>query len=128
MDWYYQEDGVQVGPLTEDEFDMRVRLGRIGPNTMVWNETMRGWQQYSSMKAAVPPVTVLAPEAPRAPMIACSQCLRQFPQTEMIQYQNSWVCASCKPLFFQKIKEGGTITGVHEYGQFWPRLAAKLID
>ena len=126
MDWYYQEDGLQVGPLTEDEFDARVRVGRIGPATMVWNSTMTSWQPYGAIRgnerAAVMPV----PE--NVPMPACSQCLRNFPQTEMIHYQDSWICASCKPLFFQRIKEGGWIAGMYEYGQFWPRFAAKLVD
>ena len=52
MDWYYQEDGVQVGPLTDDEFDTRVKVGRVAPETMVWNETMRGWQPFGSLQAA----------------------------------------------------------------------------
>lgn len=125
MDWYYQEDGVQVGPLTEDEFDVRVKVGRVGPDTMVWNETMSAWQAFDAVRRGV--------EAARSPfggspVLACSQCLRQFPQSEMIQFQNSWICASCKPLFFQRIKEGGAVAGTYEYGQFWPRFAAKLVD
>jgi len=128
MDWYYQEDGVQVGPLTDDEFDSRVKVGRVSPDTLVWNESMRGWQPHGSLQQQSAPVPAKAPEIPRAPVLSCSQCLRQFPQTDMIQYQNSWVCASCKPLFFQRIKEGGAVAGIFEYGQFWPRVAAKLID
>lgn len=124
MDWYYQEDGIQVGPLTEDEFDIRVKVGRVGPTTMVWNETMTGWQPYDAVREAA----LARQPSMNLPQIACSQCLRQFPQADMIRYQNSWICASCKPLFFQKLKEGGSVAGIYEYGQFWPRFAAKLID
>ena len=125
MDWYYQEDGLQVGPLTEDEFETRVKVGRVGPATMVWNDTMTAWQPYESLRRSA---EVAVPPADRVPQVVCSQCLRQFPQTEMIRYQNSWICASCKPLFFQKIREGGSVVGIYEYGQFWPRFAAKFID
>ena len=125
MDWYYQEDGLQVGPLTEDEFETRVKVGRVGPATMVWNETMTSWQAYDRVLRGA---DVAKYSQAGVPTVTCSQCLRQFPQTEMIQFQNSWVCASCKPLFFQRIKEGGAVVGIYEYGQFWPRLAAKLVD
>lgn len=125
LDWYYQEDGLQVGPLTEDEFETRVQVGRVGPATMVWNDTMTGWQPYESIRRGA---EIAKAPMDRMPQVACSQCLREFPQTEMIRYQNSWICASCKPLFFQKLKEGGSVSGIYEYGQFWPRFAAKLID
>jgi uncharacterized RDD family membrane protein YckC len=38
------------------------------------------------------------------------------------------VCASCKPLFVQKIKEGVTLAGEMEYAGFWIRVGAWFID
>lgn len=125
MDWYYREDsGLQIGPLTEDEFDGRVKTGQVTNETMVWNETMRGWQSYNESKRVSSSVL----EAPPAPQVVCSNCFRQFPESEVIRYQDSWVCASCKPLFFQRLKEGGVVPGFLDYAPFWPRFGAKLID
>jgi len=125
MDWYYREDsGLQIGPLTEDEFDGRVKTGQVTNETMVWNETMRGWQSYNEWRKG----SSLVLEAPPAPQVVCSNCFRQFPESEVIRYQDSWVCASCKPLFFQRLKEGGVVPGILDYAPFWPRFGAKLID
>jgi len=36
----------------------------------------------------------------------CSQCGEIFTKENMIEYETVWVCANCKPVFFQKLKEG----------------------
>lgn len=125
MDWYYREEsGVQIGPLTEDEFDGRVKTGQINANTMVWNETMHGWQSFQDWKHAGSSL----PDAPPIPRVVCSSCYRQFPENEVLRFQDSWVCAACKPLFFQRLKEGGAVPGILDYASFWPRFGAKIID
>jgi uncharacterized RDD family membrane protein YckC len=125
MDWYYREDsGLQVGPLTEDEFDGRVKAGQVTADTMVWNENMHGWQSYHDWKGS----SISLPDAPPIPKVVCSSCYRQFPENEVLRFQDSWVCASCKPLFFQRLKEGGTVPGILDYASFWPRFGAKIID
>jgi uncharacterized RDD family membrane protein YckC len=125
MDWYYREDsGLQVGPLTEDEFDGRVKAGQVTAETMVWNDSMHGWQAYQDWKRT----DTSLPDAPPIPKVVCSSCYRQFPENEVLRFQDSWVCASCKPLFFQRLKEGGTVPGILEYAAFWPRFGAKIID
>jgi uncharacterized RDD family membrane protein YckC len=125
MDWYYREEGgLQIGPLTEEEFDGRVKMGQVTSDTMVWNESMRGWQAYGDWQR----YRMIGVDTIPAPQVACTQCFRQFPESELIRYQDSWVCVSCKPLFFQKLKEGGAVPGRLEYGNFWPRFGAKLID
>jgi uncharacterized RDD family membrane protein YckC len=121
MDWYYQESGTQVGPLTDNEFENSVRQGKVRGDTLVWNESLRGWQPYQTVARSgnevLPTVTQ-----------RCANCLRDFPEQDMVRYQNSYVCASCKPIFFQRLKEGGAVPGTMEYGGFWPRAGAKVID
>ncbi|HSE41764.1 MAG TPA: RDD family protein [Acidobacteriota bacterium] len=125
MNWYYREEsGLQIGPLTEEEFDDQVKLGKVSKETMVWNESMHGWQSYEDWNRQ----SVIGIDAPPVPQVVCSQCFRQYPENELLKYQDSWVCASCKPLFFQKLKEGGVVPGRLEYANFWPRFGAKLID
>jgi uncharacterized RDD family membrane protein YckC len=124
MDWYYREEsGLQVGPLTDSEFEDHVKMGRIVSETLVWNESLSGWRPYNALGAGS-----LKIAEPVEPMATCSQCFRQFPQSDVIRYQDSWVCASCKPVFFQRLKEGGVLPGVLNYAEFWPRVGAKLID
>jgi len=58
----------------------------------------------------------------------CSQCFNKFPIEDLIQYGDGKVCAVCKPLFFQKLKEGVKIPGTLRYAGFWIRFVAKFID
>jgi uncharacterized RDD family membrane protein YckC len=46
----------------------------------------------------------------------------------MIQFQKSWVCAGCKPIFIQKIKEGVSVAGSMDLAGFWLRFGAWAID
>jgi hypothetical protein len=52
----------------------------------------------------------------------CSECGQAFAEDDMIRFAEAWVCASCKPLFVQKIKEGVTLAGEMEYAGFWGLL------
>ena len=49
MLWYYEEDGIQVGPLTEEEFEQKVMSGLVNPQTLVWNDSLGQWQPYSTV-------------------------------------------------------------------------------
>lgn len=116
MDWFYIEQGLQVGPLSEQEFGELVQLGRITADTPVWQDGMKDWQRYGELQ--------------RFPsdLIACSECQREFPPDELISYKNVRICASCKPLFFQKVKEGAPLAMGLAFAGFWIRFWAKLID
>jgi uncharacterized RDD family membrane protein YckC len=49
----------------------------------------------------------------------------------MITFEGRNVCAECKPLFFQRVKEGATFTGAggdRQYAGFWIRFCAKFVD
>src|SRR5438046_1163479 len=118
--YYYMENGLQLGPFAHEEFDWLVKSGKIEPQTMVWHEGLKDWQPYSAFQTQ--------PPLPTGPVVACSQCGRDFTQSDTIRFQDQWVCADCKPLFFQRIKEGqGVVVGLL-YAGFWPRFGAKIID
>ena len=36
----------------------------------------------------------------------CVECGQVFSTDDLLRYENSWVCAKCKPIFFQRVKEG----------------------
>lgn len=132
MNWYYAVEGRQVGPISEADWDGLVRAGTITPETLVWREGMANWQPFQEVQevqspAASPPIH--SPEAAATPTMAvCSECGQAFPVEEMIRYGTVAVCARCKPLFVQKLREGATLQGSLEYAGFWTRVAAKMVD
>jgi uncharacterized RDD family membrane protein YckC len=58
----------------------------------------------------------------------CSQCGRIFPEDQVITFEDKMICAACKPLFVQKIKEGVAPGALQHFGGFWIRFVAKFID
>lgn len=145
MDWYYMDGKNKVGPASEADVEQLVRDGKITPDTLVWNEIMSSWQPYRKSKG-IPKRDVPLQEmnikktfsasegmSPDNKTIAqnqsvCAECGRTFPVDEMIQYGESMVCVTCKPIFFQKLKEGVSLPNIMEYAGFWTRLGAKFID
>jgi uncharacterized RDD family membrane protein YckC len=129
MNWYYADKGSQVGPVNEDEFQLLVKKGSIQSDTLVWNSNMKDWQKYGDVvkgEKAGPSKDIDIAEI--SDHKTCVECGKIFSQDDMIRYEDSWVCATCKPIFVQKIKEGVNITGSMEYAGFWIRLGAKTID
>ncbi len=101
MRWYYVDGKDRKGPFEESAFQKLVDEGKIGAGTLVWHDGMMDWQAYGQLAGAAP-----SPPGETAGAAKCSQCGNTFPEADLIRYQNLRVCAGCKPLFFQKIKEG----------------------
>ena len=59
---------------------------------------------------------------------ACVHCGKFAFTDEMIRYGASWVCAECKPAFFQKLKEGAVMPDELRVAGFWIRFGAFFID
>ena len=59
---------------------------------------------------------------------ACAQCGLIFPETEVVSLAGVYVCAGCKPLALQRMREGSWMAGSRRYGGFWIRAAAYLLD
>jgi len=60
--------------------------------------------------------------------VVCAECGRLFPASETVKFGKVSVCATCKPLFIQKLKEGASLTTTMEYASFWTRFAAYFVD
>jgi uncharacterized RDD family membrane protein YckC len=58
----------------------------------------------------------------------CFECGQIFSVNEMIRHGNVHVCASCKPIFIQKLSEGAEIRTSARYAGFWLRFAASFLD
>ena len=129
MEWFYATTKDPIGPISEEEFQNLVKQGKITPGTLVWNSTMTDWKHYSDVfgSGAEKTAGTTAPTGASGG-IPCSECGRIFSQDEMIRFGESWVCAACKPVFVQKLKEGVNVAGAWVYGGFWVRFGAKIID
>jgi hypothetical protein len=110
MKWYYVENGQQAGPVEETEFPQLARFGKLRADTLVWREGMAKWEAFSTACPQEFAATMAAPAAAdpatSAGEASCAECGRVFKVEDMIHHGQCYVCASCKPVFMQKLREG----------------------
>jgi len=130
MSWHYVENGQQKGPVQDVDIERLIAAGAIGPETLVWREGMADWQAYREVSApsvrGIPTDTSGARAASAGAF--CGQCGRLFAPEDMLRFEGAYVCAACKPAFFQRLKEGSHFATARNYAGFKIRLGAKLID
>lgn len=129
MKWYYADAGRQVGPVEDAQLDDLVRAGAVRDDTLIWREGMANWQPHSAVRGPAKPVPIPTAAVPIAAETRfCSECGRPHPASEMVTIGTATVCAQCKPLYMQRMREGGQAVGVRHYGGFWIRFVAIIID
>jgi uncharacterized RDD family membrane protein YckC len=134
MNWYYVNAGQSVGPISQSEFDALTSTGGIQPDTLVWCEGMANWLSWREVQRPAG-TSFRAVPAPTAELtvkeVVCAECGKIFPAENILRIGGTSVCAGCKPLYVQKLREGvpmaGTVRAM-EYGGFWIRLLAKILD
>ncbi len=127
MDWYYYLNQTQTGPVNEKEFNSLVNSGTITGDTLVWHSGLTGWQEYGSLVSPETEQAVVLAEG----QVVCSECGGAFAEDDVIKHGDSIICEDCKPIFLQKLKDGAWDKGLHgeyQYGGFWIRVGAKIID
>ena len=104
MDWYYAQNGQQVGPVSESQLEALIQSGQVNAATPVWHQGLGDWQ----------PLQAVRPAGGGSPLpgIVCAECGRTFPPGDVIKLNQSWVCAQCKPVFLQRMSEGAAPSGV----------------
>lgn len=73
----------------------------------------------------------MSQETPVQTVLACSQCGRALPQSDLVHIAGSWVCADCKPAFLSRVMASGAAGAsplAWHYGGFWIRFGARMID
>jgi len=129
MKWYYADAGRQVGPVEDAQLDELVRSGAVRDDTLIWREGMANWQPHSAVRGPSKPAPIPAAAVPIAAETRfCSECGRPYPAQEMVTIGTATVCAQCKPLYMQRVREGGQALGVRRYAGFWIRFVARVID
>jgi uncharacterized RDD family membrane protein YckC len=129
MKWYYADAGRQVGPVEDAQLDELVRSGAVRDDTLIWREGMANWQPHSAVRGPSKPIPIPAAAVPIAAETRfCSECGRPYPAHEMVTIGTATVCAQCRPLYMQRVREGGQPIGVRRYAGFWIRFVARIID
>jgi uncharacterized RDD family membrane protein YckC len=117
MQWYYSIDGQRLGPVAQAEFERLAREGVIKPETLVWRQGMKEWQPYAAVQLEETDDTAV-----------CAVSGKRYPKREMIQYEGKWISAEHRDAFFQRLREGVVAPQDFVYGNFLPRLVAKILD
>ena len=147
MNWFYAYQGQRTGPVDDDEFARLVGDGTVVDATLVWHSGMPDWMPLAQARAIplVPSPTAATgdPTAnPYSPVATggvyqqaqCSQCGRVLPADEVIRLEGFNVCAACKPLLIQKMRQGMSPSyGAYgilpaRFGGFWIRWGAIILD
>jgi uncharacterized RDD family membrane protein YckC len=125
MDWFYADAGRQVGPIDEATFQNLASAGIVKDDTLVWRAGMATWQPYRTIHAPPQPPPL---ESAGTGALFCSECGKPYPADELAAFGSSMICAACKPIFTQKLREGIRPAGAVRYGGFWLRYLAAIVD
>lgn len=107
MNLYYADGERQVGPIGRAELKALIKNKQINAKSLVWEPGMESWQELGAyVRRKVHGKPESAPSISTVAQASCSQCGQRFNHNDMVRIKNAWVCAACKPLFLQKIKEG----------------------
>lgn len=129
MNLYYADGGRQLGPIDKTELQTLIKAKKIDSKTLVWQPGMTEWQALGRfVRRKTQGAAQSMQPAPSVRQSLCSECGQAFAEDDMIRFSDVWVCAGCKPIIVQKIKEGVTVSGVMTYAGFWLRLGAWFID
>jgi hypothetical protein len=98
--WYYLDAGESRGPLEEGAFRDLISQGFIRPESLVWNEGLLDWVALRELPSSGAAITSADPAA------ACAICQNRVGADNLIQLNGVPVCAACKPLVVQQMREG----------------------
>lgn len=127
LDWYYVHGQERVGPLDDETFQRRVDEGTVSPATLVWNNTLADWQPYGKFTGLTPDSPDISPTS-TVPLGTCVECGKSHPVTDLLVFDGTYVCGACKADYFQRVAQGTPRSVGVEYGSFWRRFGAKVID
>ena len=129
MNLYYEVGDQQVGPIGKSELQSLVKAKKLNAKTMVWQEGMESWEELGVFVRNWQGKDVQKDDqTDPGHTSVCSECGQSFADEDMIRFQDSWVCAECKPVFVQKVKEGVSVAAAMDYAGFWIRFGALVID
>jgi hypothetical protein len=114
--WYYLHAGESRGPLDEEAFRKLIAQGTVTPESLVWNESLPNWVPWREVAPAASAVTLPDTAA------ACAICHQPVGTDNLIQLNGVPVCAACKPIVVQQMREGVDVL----VGSAW-RAGKKIV-
>ena len=54
MNWYYESNGLQQGPVSESELRQLITLGRISKHNLLWRNGMHDWTPLGEVEDLSP--------------------------------------------------------------------------
>jgi len=112
-------------PVQQQSWDPNPQPQAYQPQPQAYQPQQQSYQpSYSAPQPAV------GVSAGGGGGVTCANCGQLFSPNDVIFLGNSYVCAGCKPIYLQRMREGGASAGVgvRRFGGFWIRFAAVLID
>lgn len=88
---------------------------------------MEKWAEYGSVAQGAP-APVQAPSAGADDTEVCAFSGKRYPKSQMVNYEGQWISAEHRDEYFQRIREGVAVPGKFNYGGFWTRFSAKIVD
>lgn len=137
MNWYYIQQEQQIGPVSDTTLSNLALSGTVTPDTLLWRAGMQDWQparlaapELMTAATAEAGSSTFGGELPESGFVRCSGCGNYFPADDVIPLGGQMVCASCKPVYVQRLREGVPLIASTEaqFAGFWIRFAAKFID
>jgi uncharacterized RDD family membrane protein YckC len=132
VEWYYAQGEDQLGPVSESEFEALVESGAITAETYVWNADWTDWQRFGEVTIDGKPVPAEELFSENlfvdTQEVTCVECGESKPPDDVLQFQGLHVCATCKPIFFQRVQQGTLQLHQQRFAGFWIRFVAKFID
>lgn len=59
--WYYSHDGQESGPVDESALNQMLNAGQLGPDTLVWTDTMPQWKSAAQVPGLMSGVATPTP-------------------------------------------------------------------
>ena len=100
MEWYYEKNGAQSGPVSEDALKDLIASGEISSQNLIWKEGMADWSPYETVFAVA---TVSG---------KCPTCGTSVAADQLIPAGDRQVCPNCRDSYAQGLREGVTSTAL----------------
>ena len=110
MEWYYAQGQERIGPIDGGQLRDLVAQGTIREETLIWNADLPNWIPYGQVVNPVDAEVAAPDQVAAGTHKPCVQCGQSFPAEHLLHYEGQYICAACKPLFFQRIQEVGAPT------------------
>ncbi len=110
MDWFYEINGQQLGPVSEEEIRRLVSAGQLNSQSLVWNATLPDWMPLASTALSALVISTAIPTQDLQ-LACCVECGKSSPIQEMVTMTGYLVCAGCKDRALDKVRQALPLGG-----------------